>query len=114
MLTQGAKAVLKGGEKVMLRPLKREKSAVSGSLKTEWLRTEREERVWQALRQWRLEQAKSENVPAYIVCGDKTLQDIVRQHPAAHDDLSSIYGLGDAKIEKYGTAILDVCARFAE
>ena len=114
MLTQGAKAVLKGGEKVMLRPLKREKSAVSGSLKTEWLRTEREERVWQALRQWRLEQAKSENVPAYIVCGDKTLQDIVRQHPAAHDDLSSIYGLGDAKIEKYGTAILAVCARFAE
>ena len=98
----------------MLRPLKREKSAVSGSLKTEWLRTEREERVWQALRQWRLEQAKSENVPAYIVCGDKTLQDIVRQHPVVHNDLSSIYGLGDAKIEKYGTAILDVCARFAE
>jgi len=34
-----------------LRPLKREKAATqSGSLKSQWLRTEREERIWQALR----------------------------------------------------------------
>ena len=93
----------------MLRPLKREKAATqSGSLKTQWLRTEREERIWQALRQWRLDQARSENIAAYMICGDKTLQDIIRQQPRTLADLPPIYGLGDAKIAKYGQAILDV------
>ncbi len=113
MLTQGARPVLKGEQHVMLRPLKREKAATqSGSLKTEWLRTEREERIWQALRQWRLDQARSENVPAYVICGDKTLQAIVQQIPRTLADLSQIYGLGDAKISKYGRAMLDVCQPF--
>ena len=109
MLTPAALPVLKGEQSVMLRPLKREKAATqSGSLKSQWLRTEREERIWQALRQWRLDQAKSENVPAYVICGDKTLQEIVQQQPQSLADLPNIYGLGDAKIAKYGQAILDV------
>ena len=109
MLAPAALPVLKGEQSVMLRPLKREKAATqSGSLKSQWLRTEREERIWQALRQWRLDQAHSENVPAYVICGDKTLQDIIRQQPRTLADLPPIYGLGDAKIAKYGQAILDV------
>ena len=109
MLTPAALPVLKGEQSVMLRPLKREKAATqSGSLKTQWLRTEREERIWQALRQWRLDQARSENIAAYMICGDKTLQDIIRQQPRTLADLPPIYGLGDAKIAKYGQAILDV------
>ena len=109
MLTPAALPVLKGEQSVMLRPLKREKAATqSGSLKSQWLRTEREERIWQALRQWRLDQARSENIAAYMICGDKTLQDIIRQQPRTLADLPQIYGLGDAKIAKYGQAILDV------
>ena len=109
MLTPAARPILKGEQSVMLRPLKREKAATqSGSLKTQWLRTEREERIWQALRQWRLDQAHSENIPAYMICGDKTLQEIIQQQPQTLADLPRIYGLGDAKIAKYGQAILDV------
>ncbi len=112
LLAPPARAVLKGETPVWLRPLKRDKAAVK-TPKTEWLRTEREERLWQALRKWRIERAKAGNVPAYVVCGDRTLQDIVRQLPERLEQLSDIYGLGAAKIEEFGGEILAVCAEFA-
>ena len=73
------------------------------------MRTEREERLWQALRQWRQQRARAEEVPAYVVCGDKTLRDIVEKMPRSLEDLHQIYGLGEAKINKFGLEILDVC-----
>ena len=113
MLTQAARPVLQGKQAVMLRPLKREKSATR-TPREQWLRTEREERLWQALRQWRTERARADNVPAYIVCGDRTLQDIVQQRPASLAELQNIYGLGEAKIQKFGSGILEVCTRFTQ
>ena len=113
MLTQAARPVLQGKQTVMLRPLKREKSATR-TPREQWLRTEREERLWQALRQWRTERARADNVPAYIVCGDRTLQDIVQQRPASLTELQNIYGLGEAKIQKFGSGILEVCAQFTQ
>lgn len=107
-LNESAVAVLKGEQTVMLRPLKREKAATRLP-KEQWLRTEREERVWQALRQWRSERAKADDVPAYIICGDRTLQDIVQQRPDTLAALHEIYGLGEAKIDKFGADILAVC-----
>jgi len=49
LLTEAARDVLKNRRTVMLRPLKRDKAA-GQKPKEEWLRTEREERIWQALR----------------------------------------------------------------
>ena len=113
LLTEAARDVLKNRRTVMLRPLKREKSATR-TPREQWLRTEREERLWQALRQWRTERARADNVPAYIVCGDRTLQDIVQQRPASLAELQNIYGLGEAKIQKFGSGILEVCTRFTQ
>ncbi len=108
MLTETAVAVLKGEQNVMLRPLKRE-AAATRTPKEQWLRTEREETVWLALRQWRSQRARDDDVPAYVVCGDRTLQDIVQKRPASLNALHEIYGLGEAKINKFGTDILAVC-----
>ena len=107
LLTEAARDVLKNRRTVMLRPLKRDKTAVQKP-KEEWLRTEREERLWQALRKWRQERARAEGIPAYMVCGDKTLRDIVEKMPRGLDGLRSIYGLGEAKIDKFGDEILEV------
>ena len=107
LLTEAARDVLKNRRTVMLRPLKRDKTAVQKP-KEEWLRTEREERLWQALRKWRQERARAEEIPAYMVCGDKTLRDIVEKMPRGLDGLRSIYGLGEAKIDKFGDEILEV------
>ena len=97
----------------MLRPLRREKAATQKP-KDNWLRTEREERLWQALRHWRQQRAHAEEVPAYVVCGDKTLRDIVEKMPQTLEDLHQIYGLGEAKINKFGIDILNVCENAAE
>ena len=107
LLTEAARDVLKNRRTVMLRPLKRDKAA-GQKPKEEWLRTEREERLWQALRKWRQERARTEEIPAYMVCGDKTLRDIVEKMPRGLDGLRSIYGLGEAKIDKFGDEILEV------
>lgn len=107
LLTEAARDVLKNRHTVMLRPLKRDKTA-GQKPKEEWLRTEREERLWQALRKWRQERARAEEIPAYMVCGDKTLRDIVEKMPRGLDGLRSIYGLGEAKIDKFGDEILEV------
>ena len=107
LLTEAARDMLKNRRTVMLRPLKRDKAA-GQKPKEEWLRTEREERLWQALRKWRQERARAEEIPAYMVCGDKTLRDIVEKMPRGLDGLRSIYGLGEAKIDKFGDEILEV------
>ena len=107
LLTEAARDVLKNRRTVMLRPLKRDKAA-GQKPKEEWLRTEREERLWQALRKWRQERARAEEIPAYMVCGDKTLRDIVEKMPRGLYGLRSIYGLGEAKIDKFGDEILEV------
>ena len=114
-LTAAAKNVLTGGQQVWLRPLKREKTASSGSSssKTQWLRTEREERIWQALRSWRMQRAQAEEVPAYVIFGDKTLRDLVEKLPQSLSELHDIYGLGEAKIDKFGEELLTLCQNFA-
>ena len=112
-LTDDARRILKGEAEVWLRPLKRDKAATQKP-KEEWLRTEREERVWQALRSWRMEKARAEEVPAYVICGDKTLRDIVEKMPQNLADLHDIYGLGEAKIQSFGLALLEVCHRVAD
>ncbi|QEY25656.1 DNA helicase RecQ [Neisseria zalophi] len=112
-LTEAAKKVLKGDAQVWLRPLKRDKAATQKPQEA-WLRTEREERIWQALRSWRKQRADDDNVPAYVIFGDRTLREIVENMPHSHADLHHIYGMGDAKIKQFGDEVLGICSEFAE
>lgn len=110
-LTQAARSVLKDQQTVWLRPLKHEK--IRTGIHTDvWLRTEREERLWQSLRQWRKNRANSDNVPAYAIFADRTLQDLVQHPPASMADLNHIYGLGERKIERFGEEILTICQQW--
>ncbi|KES09976.1 Superfamily II DNA helicase [Snodgrassella alvi SCGC AB-598-O02] len=112
-LTESARAVLKNQQQVWLRPLKHDKTRPSHSNDI-WLRTEREERLWQTLRNWRKERASKNNVPAYTIFADRTLQDLVRHPPTTLADLNHIYGLGESKIRNFGTEILVLCQKWAQ
>lgn len=50
--------------------------------------------------------AAAGEMPAYIVCSDRTLRDIARIRPQSREALLSISGLGPAKVQKYGDALL--------
>ena len=112
-LTEPARAVLKNQQQVWLRPLKHDKTRPSQSNDI-WLRTEREERLWQTLRSWRKERASKNNVPAYTIFADRTLQDLVRHPPTTLADLNHIYGLGESKIRNFGTEILVLCQKWVQ
>ena len=61
---------------------------------------------WERLRSWRAATAKEHSVPAYVVFHDATLAEIARQCPQSMDALAGVSGVGAAKLERYGEAIL--------
>jgi ATP-dependent DNA helicase UvrD/PcrA len=62
------------------------------------------------LRAWRLDAAKEAGVPAFVVFTDGTLTRIAGVRPASRAELSAIPGVGAAKLERYGAAVLALCA----
>jgi ATP-dependent DNA helicase RecQ len=66
------------------------------------------------LREWRKDAANQQNVPAFVVLHDTTLDQICRRRPASIADLKLITGIGERKAELYGKQILDALKRFKE
>jgi len=61
-----------------------------------------------ALKAWRLQQARDQAVPPYVVFHDRTLLEIAARLPADLETLSQVSGVGAAKLERYGQAVLQV------
>jgi ATP-dependent DNA helicase RecQ len=59
------------------------------------------------LREWRRGVAQRDNVPAFIVLHDSTLEDLCRKLPKTPADLLLVSGIGERKAEAYGAAILE-------
>ncbi len=59
-----------------------------------------------ALRKWRLERAKADGVPAYVVFHDSTLAAIAAQRPASRHELADVPGIGPTKLERYGDDVI--------
>ena len=68
------------------------------------------ERIVAELKAWRKRKAEDMNMPPYIIFNDKTLYDIAAKKPKSKADLRNVYGIGEAKIEQFGTTILRIVA----
>jgi DNA helicase-2/ATP-dependent DNA helicase PcrA len=66
-----------------------------------------------ALKQWRLERAKADEVPAYVVFHNSTLAEIAERQPRTLADLARVPGVGPAKLERYGDEVLAALIRVA-
>jgi ATP-dependent DNA helicase RecQ len=64
--------------------------------------------VGDALRAWRIEQARRRGVPPYVILHDRTLDAIASSLPRSREALRSVPGIGPAKLELYGVAILEL------
>ena len=60
------------------------------------------------LKEWRRERAERDSVPAYVVFWDRALAAIARARPKSKAELSRVFGLGAAKLDKYGDEILEI------
>jgi len=123
VLTDSARAVLKGEVPILLREAR---ELPRGTGRTRRVRTEggrssspaaaalqanmdgdAKTRL-AALKAWRSEVAREHNLPAYIVFNDATLSQMALTSPGTLDELSGISGVGAKKLEAYGREILRV------
>jgi ATP-dependent DNA helicase RecQ len=65
-----------------------------------------DEALFEALRAWRLEEARSHEVPPYVVFHDTVLRAIAAQQPRTLEALDEIKGIGPAKLERYGETLI--------
>ena len=107
-LTEHCRALLRGEEPIQLRrdamPVRRRRG---GSARVD---IDTESPGWKALRQWRLDKAQEQNVPPYVIFHDATLAAILEARPDTLQALAQITGVGQHKLEQYGTDVLTVLA----
>ncbi|QDH17901.1 DNA helicase RecQ [Swingsia samuiensis] len=107
--TENARPILRGDEKIFLRKdltdtiqVKATPSKANDELSAD------ETLVFNALKQWRLSEAKEQEIPPYIIFHDSVLREIAQEHPVSHNELAQIRGVGASKLERYGDAVLAV------
>ena len=64
--------------------------------------------LFDALRAWRLERARTDKVAPFIVAYDTVIAEIAERRPASEGELLAIPGIGPAKVAKYGDEILAI------
>ncbi|MFO1117526.1 MAG: DNA helicase RecQ [Beijerinckiaceae bacterium] len=109
-LTDKGAEILRGRETVMLRTEpearreRRPRTAGSHSLDSD------AERILAALKRKRLELAREEGAPAFVIFPDKTLIDMAEKRPATLDEMLAVHGVGERKLARYGDAFLEALA----
>jgi DNA helicase II / ATP-dependent DNA helicase PcrA len=64
--------------------------------------------IMKALKAWRLERARRDEVPAFVVFHDSTLEEIARKRPKELRQLAKVTGVGPTKLERYGDDLIAV------
>ena len=75
--------------------------------------TDEERALFEILRSLRLEIAKEEKVPPYIVFSDKTLNSMCKIMPSTEEEMLSVTGVGNYKVEKYGERFMEAIRVYA-
>jgi superfamily II DNA helicase RecQ len=95
-LTKKARAIAKPGKAVQATALARS--------------TPESQALVARLKEWRAAEAKRLGVPAFVVLHDRTLTAVAEARPGNPNQLLEIDGIGPAKVERFGEAILGMCA----
>ncbi len=110
-LTDAARPVLRGDQAIHLRrqiaqpkaqrPTKRQSAAGQA------LDSPADRALFDRLRQVRLELAREQDVPAYVIFHDATLRALAVARPSTITQLAAVHGVGRAKLERYGQRFLE-------
>jgi ATP-dependent DNA helicase RecQ len=118
VLTEASGAVLSQQRQVMLRreperpvfAAKAAKVAKQRSAATPAELSPEAAALFERLRAWRAATAKDLGVPAYVIFHDSTLRQIAAQAPTTLAQLSTVNGVGETKLARFGQQILDTLA----
>ena len=117
-LTDEARPVLKGESTLTLRRhavRTKGKSAKTSRGKSSTNNTvaASDSPLFDALRGWRADKAREQGVPAYVILHDRTLHELATLRPQSLTALLDVPGIGLAKAERYGEALLAMLAEAA-
>ena len=111
-LTESSRALLKGEEPFLVRKQVRLPKAEKGRKqkgKTDAAPIPSgDQPLWAALKALRAKLAGEGRVPPFVICHDRSLADMVHLKPRSPDELKMVYGMGEAKVAKYGREFLAV------
>ncbi|CAM4299689.1 DNA helicase RecQ [Palleronia rufa] len=110
-MTQAARPVLRGEASVELR---RDAMRTPDRPVARALVSDEDAPLLSALKAKRRALAEAQGWPPYMIFNDKTLIEMAETRPATLDDMARIGGVGATKLERYGSAFLDVIAGGAE
>ena len=114
-LGRRAREVLRGIAEVRLRQpaiQKKDRAASSSSSRPSLPIADGpyDRQLFETLRAWRRAEAQERGVPPYVIFSDRTLRELARLRPSTRYELRGIYGIGDAKLEAFGDAVLSQIA----
>ena len=66
------------------------------------------ETLIKALKTFRLQQSRKENIKPYCIFNDNQMNDLIQKSPTDKNALLNVSGFGPVKTEKYGDAILEI------
>ena len=89
------------------KKIKKKESKEINKSKASGILQEEDEPLFQKLRQLRMEIARKEKVPPYIVFSDKTLVHMCMIKPQNKEEMLSVSGVGEHKYAKYGQQFLE-------
>jgi ATP-dependent DNA helicase RecQ len=116
-LTDLSRPVLRGEARLWLRrdakPEKAKKTRTARAARSPFTQ-ESDQRLWAALRARRLELARKQAVPPYVVFHDATLAEMVERRPRTLSDLAHISGVGERKLAAYGTDFIAIVRAHCE
>ena len=107
-----AKEFLKGDKKLFITNESAHTRKKASRTSAEAGMNEEERQLFNLLRGWRREEALRQGVPPYIIFPDSTLREIVRMQPTDVNTLADVQGMGEKRLECYGSAVLAVVADF--
>lgn len=107
-LTEFCRPVLRGEEELLLQKLTRKVSAAKKRGKPAVFDLDYDELLYENLREWRMTTAKQKGLPPYTILHDSTLKEIATMKPQSIDSLLDISGIGSAKLDQYGAALIDI------
>jgi ATP-dependent DNA helicase RecQ len=110
-ISETGRQFLRAKQALMLRvppKSKPSRGAVTRGKSATFALSERDEALFHALREKRLEIARAQSVPPYVIFHDRTLIELATARPASRAQMADVPGVGETKLERYGPAFLAV------
>lgn len=116
-LTELSEAVLSGETEIAMKmakeqehpaKVKTDRKVRKGQMPSSMEFSEKEESLFERLRTLRMEIARKEKVPPYLVFSDKTLTHMCILKPGTKEEMLQVSGVGEYKFEKYGKQFLEM------